>query len=291
MKVALVVNPLSGSHFSRKRVEGLKSELKSRFSVTEYVVSDELETNKIGEMVRDFYELVVVCGGDGTVSSIAQSLINSQTSLLVFPIGSGNDFATHLNMTNDVSIVIQNIQRLRKVQINTIEVNNGAYYVLTIICFAFEAKVNRIASALPRFIGSMKYTVAALIAVLGRTFETIKLSGTGINEEGSYSLAILANSSSFGGGMQVSNKANVFAQELYLILVKKVSRFKLVYLFILLLLGKHYDRKEFRQIEVQDLQIEGIEIPIRSQADGESLFEGNVSVRILQDSLLVIDCR
>ena len=98
---------------------------------------------------------------------------------------------------------------------------------------------------MPRFLGGVKYTIATIISLFGRHYESLKIESDLIHESGDYSLAIIANSPSFGGGLNISRNAKAIDEKMYLILVNRINRLKLVYLFILLLMKKHYSRKEF----------------------------------------------
>jgi diacylglycerol kinase (ATP) len=290
MKIAIVVNPSSGRRFNRHAIEGLKNRLKINYHITEFSASSDVELDIVGKSLLTGFDVVIICGGDGTVSRICHYLVKSEVPFLIFPTGSGNDFANHLNMSNNLDSIINNINRFETRKINSISINNGQHHCLTIACFAFEAKVNRIASNLPRFLGGVKYTIATFIALLGKSHETVSIESSVITETNSYSLAILANSPSFGGGMIISNKAHVDADDLYLILVNKVNKFKLVYLFLLLLAGKHYERPEFRQFPLKELKVRGVDSVIRAQTDGDSITSGDFNARLLSKSLTVLVC-
>ncbi len=291
MKIAFVVNPASGRKFQKKVITDIRRSLQTIHNLVDFEAQTDQEIDLVSHQIHSGFDLIIVCGGDGTVSRVSHFLINNETPLLVIPIGSGNDFANHLQMKCDIDDIHKNINRFNTVNINTIEISNGLHHSLTITCFAFEAKVNRIASMLPRFIGGLKYTIGTFISLLGRSYETVKIESNNIDETGSYSLAILANSPSFGGGMMISNKANVYAENLFLILVNRVNKIKLIYLFLLLLAGKHYSRPEFRQFPIQNLAVQSVDRPIKAQADGDSITEGNFSAKILPKSLKVLDCR
>ena len=290
MKIALVVNPTSGRKFSRQDIHRLKDRLLVNHQVHYLSASTVDELDEVGEILSTDFDIVIVCGGDGTVSKVCSYLINKNVPLVVFPTGSGNDFANHLKMTKDINVLIGNIERFATKKINTISLNDGQHFCLTISCFAFEAKVNRISSSLPRFLGRAKYTLATFVALLGKSYETVKIESSVICETNSYSLAILANAPSFGGGMIISNKAHVEAEELYLILVNRVNKLKLIYLFLLLLAGKHYQRPEFRQFPVKSIEVKGVNSKIRAQSDGDSIGSGDFTAKMLPKSLTVLVC-
>ena len=290
MKIVIVVNPSSGRRFNRYAIESLKNRLNINHQITEFSASSDEELDSVGKSLLSCFDLVIICGGDGTVSRICHYLINSDVPFLICPMGSGNDFANHLHMSNNLDEIIYNVNKFETRKINSITINDGQHHCLTIACFAFEAKVNRIASNLPRFLGGVKYTIATFIALLGKSHETVSIESSVITETNSYSLAILANSPSFGGGMIISNKAHVEADDLYLILVNKVNKLKLIYLFLLLLAGKHYERPEFRQFPLKELKVRGVDSVIRAQSDGDSISSGDFDARLLSKSLTVLVC-
>lgn len=290
MKIVIVVNPSSGRRFNRYAIESLKNRLNINHQITEFSASSDEELDSVGKSLLSGFDLVIICGGDGTVSRICHYLINSDVPFLICPMGSGNDFANHLHMSNNLDEIIYNVNKFETRKINSITINDGQHHCLTIACFAFEAKVNRIASNLPRFLGGVKYTIATFIALLGKSHETVSIESSVITETNSYSLAILANSPSFGGGMIISNKAHVEADDLYLILVNKVNKLKLIYLFLLLLAGKHYERPEFRQFPLKELKVRGVDSVIRAQSDGDSISSGDFDARLLSKSLTVLVC-
>jgi len=289
MKIALVINPGSGRKFHVDQITEIKSKVLINHDLTEFIAENDSELDVVGNSIQEGYDLVIVCGGDGTVSRIANCLINKPTPMLVIPIGSGNDFANHFGMQSDVESLKRAINDFRTKTINTIQINRESRNCLTIVCFAFEAKVNRVASRLPRFIGSAKYTIATFIALLGKSYEKLRIDSDAVSEINSYSLGIIANTPSFGGGMKVSNKADATGDNLYLILVNRVNKIKLIYLFLLLLAGKHYDRTEFRQYAARNIKIESVESKVRAQADGDSLPSGDFEAKLNRNSLIILE--
>ncbi len=68
--------------------------------------------------LEEGFKLFVVCGGDGTVSSVARSLAGSDATLGVIPIGTQNNTALSLNIPNDVPAAIALLRTGRRIKVD-----------------------------------------------------------------------------------------------------------------------------------------------------------------------------
>ncbi|MCS7219921.1 MAG: diacylglycerol kinase family lipid kinase [Anaerolineae bacterium] len=100
MRAILVYNPCAGSGRSIEDIDTVVGMLHRRG----WIVRVQ-EIRKAGdaahftrEAAADGYEMALVAGGDGTVSSAVQGLVGSQTALGVLPAGTGNVLARQLGM-------------------------------------------------------------------------------------------------------------------------------------------------------------------------------------------------
>lgn len=59
------------------------------------------------QAVRDGAEIVLACGGDGTVMACVTALAGTDVALAVLPAGTGNLLATNLGLTGDVATAIE----------------------------------------------------------------------------------------------------------------------------------------------------------------------------------------
>lgn len=286
MKILFLINIQSGRKNKSRKYGNLIKSLSKNHELDTIFLSD-IESMINSTRLIENKDLVLIAGGDGTVSYFSDKLSKTSTPFIIIPIGSGNDFAKSLNFTNKVRDVKSNIETFRVQSISSLLLNNQDRR-LTIVCFGFEAKINRLANKLPKQLGKLKYTIATIISFFGKHYESLQIQSNIISETGDYSLAILSKTPSFGGGLKISNKANPFEDKMYLILVDKLPRLKLVYLFILLLFKKHFDRKEFREYEVDFLKVDAINGILRAQADGESISPGPIEIRLDPKSLRVV---
>jgi len=286
MNILIIHNSKSGRKSSQLLIDELTSNLSKNNNIHYLEVFDKRSMNDAISSIQ-VNDLIIISGGDGTVSFYSEVLVNLDKPLLIIPAGSGNDFANSLGANLDGKLIINAINEQKMEKVATLLVNENNR-ILTIACFGFEARVNRLANKMPRFLGGFKYTLATLISLFGKHYESLSIESDLIKESGDYSLAIVANTPSFGGGLMISNKANPFDEKMYLILVNKVTKLKLIYLFLLLLMRKHYSRDEFREFEIKTLKVEKLDGVLQAQADGESLPEGSVTLKLDPNSLKVL---
>ena len=115
MRIAFIVNPISGTHEKGSISELIGQILdKKRFETniifTEYA-GHASELAK--ECVKEGYDICVAVGGDGTVNEVARSLIHTQTALGIIPCGSGNGLARHLCLPMDIKKSIEIINQAK----------------------------------------------------------------------------------------------------------------------------------------------------------------------------------
>lgn len=286
MNILIIHNSKSGRKSSQLLIDKLTSNLIENHKIHYLEVFDEKSMNEAISYIQD-NDLIIISGGDGTVSFYSDALITLDKPMLIIPAGSGNDFANSLGANLDIKVIIDAINEPKIEKVATLLINENDRR-LTIACFGFEARVNRLANKMPRFLGGLKYTFATFFGLFGKHYESLSIESDLLKETGDYSLAIVANTPSFGGGLMISNKATPLDEKMYLILVNKVTKLMLIYLFLLLLMRKHYSRKEFREFEIKNLKVEKVDGVLQAQADGESLPEGPVTVKIEPNSLKVL---
>src|SRR5258708_2033372 len=105
-RVKVIVNPASGRKggFFTTNAAGLAevrgvleaNGIEANFVETEYPAH---ATDIARQAVREGYDFIVACGGDGTVSETAKGLIgNKKAALGILPLGSANNVARMMNV-------------------------------------------------------------------------------------------------------------------------------------------------------------------------------------------------
>lgn len=96
-RIAFIINPISGTS-DKKNLPELINEVFAEGWETTVVNTQYAGHGR--ELAQQFseegYDVVVACGGDGTMNEVASSLVHTNTAFAIVPFGSGNGFARHL---------------------------------------------------------------------------------------------------------------------------------------------------------------------------------------------------
>lgn len=118
MKTALfLINPVSGKLIGQSLKECIVSELNGVLERDRYDIGySEREIGGQGKNSLSSYEIVVVAGGDGTISQVVKAItcLEKKPKLGIIPIGTGNDLANslgilHLYETQGLGVLLKMI--------------------------------------------------------------------------------------------------------------------------------------------------------------------------------------
>ena len=108
-KAFLIINPISGTGDKSGIRELVEQRLGAKgFEVTTGFTSAKGDaTVMASDASAQGYDMVIACGGDGTVNETARALRGSHTPLGIIPCGSGNGLARHLGIDVDVASAVE----------------------------------------------------------------------------------------------------------------------------------------------------------------------------------------
>lgn len=117
-----------------KIVERIKDEIKIKFHRNKYQVkicesSFKGETKTLAkEAVLDNTDLIVACGGDGTINEILNEIKERGLKIAIVPIGSGNGIARHFNIPLNISRSLDLILKQNYTYVDIGKVN-GSFFI------------------------------------------------------------------------------------------------------------------------------------------------------------------
>jgi len=245
-------------------------------------------------------KLIVAVGGDGTIQEIVSGFsipIPSNLSISYIPCGSANDFSLGFGVDKNpfkaMDQLIKNLETkgvfidLGKVKGDNISnnfINNmGIGYDAQICKSVNESKIKFILNkiGLGKFV-YVYFLIKHLLTYETTTFE-IKVDDQLHTFEDGWFCSI-SNQPYYGGGMRISPLAQVNDGLLNITMVNKISRWKILTLFITVFWGGHTNFKEIHMYEGKNITVKTKQnLPIH--VDGEVVGSGNVDIQVCHKAI------
>ena len=217
--------------------------------------------------LRDRADLVVVGGGDGSVSSAALAVMESGVPMGIIPLGTANDLARTLDIPMDLLEAADVIVggSTRPVDVGT--VNGHAFFNVASIGLSSDL-AQGLDPVLKKRFGRLGYALAAIkvLAKAGHFKARILEKGTAITVD-TYQIAV-GNGVHYGGGNVVQEHAEIDDGHLDLYSLEMKNLWKLALMLRSFRAGTHGAWKEVRTAKCVEFDIE-TEVPMPVNADGE----------------------
>ncbi len=241
-KFLLFINPISGTK-NKKRLADLIIKAFSKKELAFEIMHTNAEGNytflrdKIStENITD----IVICGGDGTVSTIVSFLLHTSVNVGIVPLGSGNGLALAAGISRNTEKALDTIFNGTATPVDGFFVNNTFSCMLSGL--GFDAQVAH-DFAIQKKRGLLTYIILCFkhfFSSKDYSF-TITINGKQIQEDALF--VSIANSNQFGNKVTIAPKASLSDGLIDLIVVKKTNRLlSAFYLIKHILLGKIQDK-------------------------------------------------
>ncbi|CAN7734746.1 lipid kinase [Mesorhizobium amorphae] len=265
-RALLLLNPKArrGQELIAPIVERLEG---GRLSVTVETFEALPEIARDIVRLRHMADLVVVCGGDGSVSSAAMAVMESGLPMGIIPMGTANDLARTLNIPMDLLQAADVIARGQTRLIDVGTVNGHAFFNVASIGLSTEL-AQSLDPALKKRFGRLGYALAAMkVLTRAARFHTkITEKGAAIEAE-TYQIAV-GNGRHYGGGNVVEETAEIDDGHLDLYSLEMTNLWKLALMLRSFRSGTHGAWREVRTARCVEFDIE-TEKPMPVNTDGE----------------------
>ncbi|NDP22856.1 MAG: YegS/Rv2252/BmrU family lipid kinase [Paludibacter sp.] len=207
-KIAFIINPISGTAKKEDLSSLIREELDARLFDPEIVFTESRGdgTTLAKSFVEKGYKYIVAVGGDGTVNEVAQSLIHTDCSLGIIPIGSGNGLARHLGIPMNTQKAIQQLNQSESILMDYGLVNGKPFFCT---CgTGFDAYVStEFAKGKKR--GIMSYIEKIITGYFSYKSQNYHLVGDGIDLNVKAFVLTFANASQWGNNAYIAPQASV----------------------------------------------------------------------------------
>jgi len=207
-RIAFIINPISGTGKKENIPELIRKELDA--TTFEYEIAFTKFRGHGTELASAFakkgYYCVVAVGGDGTVNEVARSLVHTETSLGIIPIGSGNGLARHLNIPMNTKKAIQQLNHSESIFMDYGLVNGNPFFCT---CgTGFDAYVST-EFAKGRKRGVMSYLEKIITGYFTYKSQNYHIQGDGIDLNAKAFVLTFANASQWGNNAYIAPQASV----------------------------------------------------------------------------------
>lgn len=286
-EIAVLTNPTSGKGRGGRIGDVVIPRLTDAgYQVRALVGRDADEAQDLARTaVADGIETLVVIGGDGMVHLATQAVAGSSTRLGLVPAGTGNDVARALDLPRKDPAAATDViigGKGRAVDLARI----GNRYFVTVLAAGFDAIVNERANDMSWPKGRMRYNIATLAEL--RTFSPIPYVVEVDGEQHRFDAMMVAvgNTSSFGGGMRITEGAVMDDGILDVVAIMPMTKLELIRTFPKLFTGSHVNHPKYRHYSGKRITVAAPGIV--AYADGERMAALPLTVEVAPQALRVL---
>ncbi|HOW71320.1 MAG TPA: diacylglycerol kinase family lipid kinase [Phycisphaerae bacterium] len=139
MKVAVIINPVSGASKTGSRLRELIPRLRrDGHQVERWPTTGPGDARRLGQMAAHQADAAVIVGGDGTVCEAADGLVGSTVPMVLWPAGTENLVARSLGFKADPETVSRCLSRGRTMTIDLGKANGRSFTVVAGVGFDAE---------------------------------------------------------------------------------------------------------------------------------------------------------
>jgi diacylglycerol kinase (ATP) len=294
MRIGLAVNPTAGGNNGAAVGETVRSLLaNSAHEVIELTGTtfEDARAKITAAITSRQIDRLVLVGGDGMAHLGVNVCANTTVAMSIVPAGTGNDSAGIFGMPmNDPAaatrLILDSLHTPKVIDAIEIVHSLGRTWAIGSASAGFDALVNARANKMSWPAGPMKYYLAMLLELA--SFKAIRYRSKidGVAKEFEAMLCVVSNSGVFGGGMLVVPEASVTDGKLDLLILNKISRFKLVKIFPRVYKGTHVTDPAVELLKASKVEIAADGMPIYS--DGEYVGQAPFTATVVPGALLVI---
>ena len=203
VRACLITNPKSG----RGGVDLSEALTVLQANGWDVTVCQKLKGGMAEELARDAarkgYNVVVDCGGDGTLSEIVNGVVGTDVAIGTLPGGTANVWAHEMGISHQLRRAAMQLVTAtrRRVDVGHVDVNgkHGAYFLMMAGIGIDAAVMTRVNKKLKNRIGKLAIGLAAVEALPSVMIAPVQVDMDGSHWQGKVSQIVIGNTRRYGG--------------------------------------------------------------------------------------------
>src|SRR3954471_23227314 len=231
-------------------------------------------------------DVVIACGGDGTLNEVVNGLDGRDIPLGVVPLGTANDFARQTGIPEDADHAMDVILRRKPVRIDTASMNGRRFLNVSTGGMGAEATAETPAD-FKASLGPLAYAITAVRKLAGSSeARRASFASAGFSLDTEFLAFAVGSARVTGGGTIMTPDASVTDGLLDLCVIEAMSRRDFATVSMSVRRGEHLGLPGVHYAQLPWLKVTGAE-PLTVNLDGESLQAQVCDYRARRADLLV----
>jgi len=286
----LIYNPTAGQRdrgakmhalIERMRAEGLEL-------VNAPTTAPGHATEIVKSLLPSGLEVVVVCGGDGTVSEAACGLVGSSVPLAVLPGGTSNVLARELSIPLEVvsaaNLLLEGVPR----KIRILYANDRPFLLWAGV--GLDARImGHMSPMLKRWLGRTGIFFTVADEFFRYEFPRLEVMVDGESHEATF--VVVCHARHYAGPWVIAPEARLDSDEMEVLLFSERNRWRFLSLFrqMQIARGGHITRGLARIVRGRTATIRSLEsYPVEVQVDGDCVLETPVTCRVGEEMISIL---
>lgn len=254
----IIVNPNAGKGKTQKIIH----KIANNFSKQNYIV-DIMYTNKsysAKDIIKDYrrdLELIICCGGDGTLNDLINAVmqLEKKPQISFIPLGTMNDFANTINLFRYKFFIPNNMRKTTKIKADIGKFNDRYFnYVVAFGAFTMVPYVTK--QFLKKYLGKLAYFVVGIRYINKIKSYEVEMNIDGKVTKGEYIYGSISNSKSIAGFQWFRKKEIDIGDGKYEVILIKKPKHKIQMVSIVFnILLKKYNNRHFLYLQGSNIKI------------------------------------
>lgn len=292
-KLKLIYNPFSGDKSFPSFLDECVTILQSggyEVHLFRSIQNGDIKKHIAG-MPKDFYDVIAVSGGDGTINIVLNALLKNghDIPLGIIPSGTANDFASYLKLPRDAE---QAAEIITKGKITNVDVGLvGSEYFINVCGAGFLTNISQnIDNDIKNFLGKFAYYLKGIGQIPNFTPLSVQITNSQTSFQEDIYLFIVLNSSGTGGFEKLSPDASINDGKFDFIALKSMPILDIAKVILKLISGDHLSDPNIIYFQDSYIKVEPLfqdEQYLETDIDGEAGPNMPIEIIALKDKIKV----